>query len=357
MFTNRMNNIMFDSRMQPCAAGDRCCLKPKLADPQHKCPVCRRHIHALCGVVDLHADNHMNSRICYDCLSKLTSPSEPSATSSPSEPSVTTSPSEPLSSSATSDYSSSITLAQNYFDSMLAIDDNPDAASQILISMAVCLSKDELQQEKIDSLVKNKIVTKSSTTPGKDYLKKEIARRVVLINKREEEDGVPPKKLTKNAKTKNWSKPKLITWLCNHPLLSAEKAWVVKNVNDFIVKVQDDANKKEEEKKQSGGSVNRATKLKMRLFEACFLDEFRDSLIRMYDSKSRQELDARNSERRPKTFFEMVCQKYNDAGWVPVSTIFDEFHHEFSVSFPLPLYRNDGQEEKREAKLTVEKAK
>lgn len=77
----------------------------------------------------------------------------------------------------------------------------------------------------------------------------------------------------------------------------------------------------------------------------------------MYDSKSRQELDARNSERRPRTFFEKVTEKYNYEDWTPDSTVFDEFHHEFSLSFPLHLYRNDGQEEKREAKLTIEKAK
>ena len=77
----------------------------------------------------------------------------------------------------------------------------------------------------------------------------------------------------------------------------------------------------------------------------------------MYDSKSRQELDARNSERRPRTFFEKVTEKYNDEDWTPDSTVFDELYHEFSLSFPLHLYRNDGQEEKREAKLTIEKAK
>ena len=112
--------------------------------------------------------------------------------------------------------------------------------------MAVCLSKDELQQEKIDILVNNKIVTKSAVTPGKDYPKKEIARHVVLINKREEEEeeGVPPKKVAKNSRTKNWGKPKLTALLYSHPLLSTEI-----NVNDFIIKVEDAANKKEEEKK------------------------------------------------------------------------------------------------------------
>ena len=34
---------MFQDRLKPCAAGDRCTLKPMLADPQHKCPTCERY--------------------------------------------------------------------------------------------------------------------------------------------------------------------------------------------------------------------------------------------------------------------------------------------------------------------------
>ena len=54
---------MFKNRMLPCTAGDRCLLKPKLADPQHKCPKCRQNIHAICDILDINADNRMNSRI------------------------------------------------------------------------------------------------------------------------------------------------------------------------------------------------------------------------------------------------------------------------------------------------------
>ena len=46
---------MFKNRMLPCAAGDRCLLKPKLADPQHKCPKCRQNINAICGILDVDA--------------------------------------------------------------------------------------------------------------------------------------------------------------------------------------------------------------------------------------------------------------------------------------------------------------
>ena len=48
---------MFQDRLKPCAASDRCTLKPMLAHPQHKCPTCERHIHAICGVPNINARN------------------------------------------------------------------------------------------------------------------------------------------------------------------------------------------------------------------------------------------------------------------------------------------------------------
>ena len=248
-------------------------------------------------------------------------------------------------------------MAQNYFDSIVQIDDSTDASSHILFAMATCLSDEEIQKNKIDELIKDKKITKTAITSGIDYFRKEIVRRVALINKEEERDGVASNKRTKLPRSKNWTKTKLTKWLCDHFLLGSEKAWVVGRIDSFVNLVEEDAERKENEKKETGGNISRATKLKMRLYEACFLDEFRDDLIRMYDSKNRGELDARNSERRPMTFFEVVVEKYNSKEWNPDSTVFDEFHHEFGISFPLPLYRNDGQEEKREPKLTIEKAK
>ena len=127
-------------------------------------------------------------------------------------------------------------------------------------------------------------------------------------------------------------------WLKAHPLTGTKKAWVASRVNKFVSDIDEKANNEEIRKRETGASISRATKLKMRLFEACFLDEHRDTLIRMYDSKNRQELDARNSDRRPKTFFEYVTEKYNDEDWNPTSTVFEEFHHELSNSFLLPLF-------------------
>ena len=57
--------------MKPSAAGDLCYMKPVLADPQHKCPKCRQHIHDLCGVPDVNSKNEMNNRLCFECFRKF----------------------------------------------------------------------------------------------------------------------------------------------------------------------------------------------------------------------------------------------------------------------------------------------
>ena len=70
-------------------------------------------------------------------------------------------------------------------------------------------------------------------------------------------------------------------------MAGAEKVWVVSNVPNFANFVEEESKKKQVENNTNGDNITRVTKLKMRLFETCFLDEFRDNLIQMYDSNSR----------------------------------------------------------------------
>ena len=143
---------MFNTRLKPCAAGDRCHLKPTLADPQHKCPKCRRHIHAICGVPDVNCKNDMNSRLCFKCFKAACTPdlhqspasSETTPTSNSTtktinlhrspESTATTSTNTTSPSSTLARKCSSSTMAQNYLDSIGKIDDSTDVSSHILFS-------------------------------------------------------------------------------------------------------------------------------------------------------------------------------------------------------------------------------
>ena len=52
----------------PCACGAQCQLGIP-ASSAHKCPDCRRFIHAICGVIIRDCDNEYNNRRCFDCNS------------------------------------------------------------------------------------------------------------------------------------------------------------------------------------------------------------------------------------------------------------------------------------------------
>ena len=91
-----------------------------------------------------------------------------------------------------------------------------------------------------------------------------------------------------------------------------------------------------------GSNIRQSDKYKMRLYEAFFLEEFRDEFMRRNDSLSRTQLDARNSETQSvKPYHELVCNKYNNETWLPQSKIFPLFHHELMEMFELHL--NEGQ--------------
>ena len=177
----------------------------------------------------------MNSRICYDCFSKVSSSPDldvssgldVNSESSQDMSSISMSPSSTSlpSTSGSSASDSSSSHVQTYYETIIKIDDSPDAASHTLFAMAACLSDEDIQQDKFDELVKTKTITKTAITPGKDYLRKELDHCVVLINKKEQRENILQKKMTKLPRSNNWGKPKLVEWLRSHSLTSTEKAW------------------------------------------------------------------------------------------------------------------------------------
>ena len=49
-----------------------------------------------------------------------------------------------------------------------------------------------------------------------------------------------------------------------------------------------------------------------------------------HDVLARDQLDARNSDSRGRNVFELVAEKFNDCGYVPVSSPYPKLHLEFS---------------------------
>ena len=159
---------MFQDRLKPCAAGDRCTLKPMLADPHHKCPTCEQHIHAIFGVPNINAHKLCHGRIWHDCFTKIgASPkfapvsqnitaNSCSTQSQPSRSSTSSTNTSYSTSPTSSANTSSSTMAQIYFYSISQLDGSPDTSSIFLFSMATWISEEEILKESYDDLVKNK---------------------------------------------------------------------------------------------------------------------------------------------------------------------------------------------------------
>ena len=73
-------------------------------------------------------------------------------------------------------------------------------------------------------------------------------------------------------------------------------------------------------------------------------DNLRISLLNLYVSKDRSQLDARNTIAAGPDFFEQVCNIYNDPAWVPHTYLFPEFDSRFRTPIPLPLEKDNNNE-------------
>ena len=76
----------------------------------------------------------------------------------------------------------------------------------------------------------------------------------------------------------------------------------------------------------------------MFLYDLALLhDNHRDQFVRQFDSLTRREIDARNSEDFPDDIWTLVCNEYNNSLWVPLTEQFPDMHSMFRVRMSLPL--------------------
>ena len=68
----------------------------------------------------------------------------------------------------------------------------------------------------------------------------------------------------------------------------------------------------------------------MRMAHALTTDELKVAYARQYDAVSREELDARRSDRRQPTIQELLRDKMNDKDYNPTSNIVPDLHHSYS---------------------------
>jgi hypothetical protein len=136
-------------------------------------------------------------------------------------------------------------VAETYFKQQ------PKSSTKIntLFAMTACLSDEDRHLNRVNLLLNKKIVTKTAVSFSKTHPKKEIIRRVEIIQHNESlNPELKRRNKLKVPKCSNWSKDRLIEWLKCHPLKVVEKLWVISKVKKYLDFIEKKANNEEKEK-------------------------------------------------------------------------------------------------------------
>jgi hypothetical protein len=75
----------------------------------------------------------------------------------------------------------------------------------------------------------------------------------------------------------------------------------------------------------------------MRMIHCLIQDGVKEAFLQRHDCFSRDGLDARNSPNRPRTWVEVITDKFNDIDFSPDSEVFPNLHEDFASSINLDL--------------------
>jgi hypothetical protein len=133
-------------------------------------------------------------------------------------------------------------------------------------------------------------------------------------------------------KPANWNLAKCVQWLQVHPVVDRQDKLFLKNevhrLKGIILNAQQE--QRDEEARQAGGQWRgRIPYIRLML---CLTEEdaIKSAFLRRADARTRLELDARKSDVRPPTVFELIANKWNDKDCNPVAAVSD-CHEDFAV--------------------------
>jgi hypothetical protein len=89
---------------------------------------------------------------------------------------------------------------------------------------------------------------------------------------------------------------------------------------------------------ESCKKLSETDKKKMRLWEAVFLDDFREPFLNYNNYLTRQDIDGRKLEDHDEMFLELVHNKHNNPTWCPQSELMENFSSRLKVSHLLHLH-------------------
>ena len=75
----------------------------------------------------------------------------------------------------------------------------------------------------------------------------------------------------------------------------------------------------------------------MRFIECMALDNVKTLYLKVNECMARYEMDVRNSDNIPKDFYDVVCEEFNDAMFIPYSRVLPGLHEDLQKPSLFPL--------------------
>jgi hypothetical protein len=162
---------------------------------------------------------------------------------------------------------------------------------------------------------------KSKVAPTQRHMVEEVRRRSRCKDGNGPSTGAPA--------CRYWSKDKLQNWLSDNPVTDAvDISFLVaeeKKLHDTVVSAR--TNNEDGTGRTAAWNANEPY---LRLYHCIFDEETRPALMRLNEVMTRPELDARNSDLRPETFFEAVARLFNDDTKIYITDRVPDLHHNFA---------------------------
>ena len=215
---------------------------------------------------------------------------------------------------------------------------------KVLLSMAVGLTLNDTCDKVFTDYtndVRFPLGNKYKWNPKRTDLVDEIIRRKLIAS------GVP------SATNKQMKKPVALAWLKEHPITNEEDIDFIRSkVSTFLINVR----LAEAEKAETFGKRDQWSGIipLLRLIHCLVdFDDIKEALQTSFSTKSRQEIDGRNNTETMRVDpWSLVADKWNDRGYNPNSTVFDDLHDEFRKCTDISHKQVEGM-----GKCTPDKAK
>jgi hypothetical protein len=164
-------------------------------------------------------------------------------------------------------------------------------------------------------------------------LKEEIHRRSSLLY---QSQGM------KEPRPNGWTFNKVKDWLyANNVLQIADSNFLTYELNLFkqVVQLANTEQIEETEFFKEGNDTWLGPNPYLRLYHVLLDDNIRLAYCKKDDVLSRMEVDSRNNIARPKDFYELAADLFNDPSFNPTTKIYSDLHDDFNRSIEL-LYIN-----------------